>query len=47
VGFAAAPADAHPEVKRQADQVLSLPGGKGAVRELCDRIMSHIDSITG
>lgn len=38
VGCFVAVADAHPEVIRQADQVLSLPGGHGAVRELCDRI---------
>jgi YrbI family 3-deoxy-D-manno-octulosonate 8-phosphate phosphatase len=43
VGFAAAPADAHPEVVRRADQVVSMPGGKGAVRELCDMILSRLN----
>jgi N-acylneuraminate cytidylyltransferase len=43
VGFAAAPADAHPEVIRRADLVLSMLGGKGAVRELCDLILSRLN----
>ncbi len=43
VGFTAAPADAHHSVLRRADRVLSKPGGKGAVRELCDYILSHLD----
>jgi YrbI family 3-deoxy-D-manno-octulosonate 8-phosphate phosphatase len=43
VGFAAAPADAHLKVIRRADMVLSLPGGKGAVRELCDMILSRFN----
>jgi N-acylneuraminate cytidylyltransferase len=42
VGFAAAPADAHPDVLRQADRVFSMPGGSGAVRELCDLILAHL-----
>ena len=41
VGYAVAPADAHPEVLRQADLILSMDGGKGAVRELCDLILSR------
>jgi YrbI family 3-deoxy-D-manno-octulosonate 8-phosphate phosphatase len=41
VGFAAAPVDAHPEVIRRADLVLSMSGGKGAVRELCDLLLSR------
>lgn len=41
VGFAVAPADAHKEVRRRADRVLSCHGGKGAVRELCDMILSR------
>lgn len=41
VGFAAAPADAHPAVLRQADWVVSLPGGRGAVRELCDLLIER------
>jgi N-acylneuraminate cytidylyltransferase len=39
VGFTAAPADAHPRVRQTADMVLSLPGGRGAVRELCDLLL--------
>ena len=35
-GFGVAPADAHPDVIRHAEMVLTLPGGRGAVRELCD-----------
>jgi N-acylneuraminate cytidylyltransferase len=42
VGFSVAPMDAHPEVLRRADLVLSGKGGKGAVRELCDLILSRI-----
>ncbi|MEA5078511.1 MAG: acylneuraminate cytidylyltransferase [Anaerolineaceae bacterium] len=41
-GYAVAPADAHPEVKRHADMVLSYNGGHGAVRELCDFLLSRI-----
>lgn len=40
VGCFVAVADSHPEVLRQADQQLSLPGGYGAVRELCDLIIT-------
>lgn len=39
VGFFVAPADAHDDVRRHADLVLSKSGGKGAIRELCDMIM--------
>lgn len=42
VGFTVAPADAHPEVVRQADLILSLNGGYGAVRELCDILLSRL-----
>ena len=41
VGWAVAVADAWPEVIRQADYVLSRPGGHGAVRELCDLILKR------
>jgi YrbI family 3-deoxy-D-manno-octulosonate 8-phosphate phosphatase len=41
VGCAVVVADAHPEVIPQADLVLTHAGGHGAVRELCDRILSH------
>jgi YrbI family 3-deoxy-D-manno-octulosonate 8-phosphate phosphatase len=43
VGYTVAPANAHPDVCRRADLVLSKEGGKGAVRELCDLIMSRFD----
>lgn len=42
VGCAVAVADAQPAVLRQADVILSRPGGRGAVRELCDRIVEMI-----
>ncbi len=38
VGLAACPADALPEVKEAAHFVARSPGGRGAVRELCDLI---------
>ncbi len=38
-GYAAAPSDAEPEVKRRADLVLTRKGGLGAVREFCDLIL--------
>ena len=41
-GWSVAVADALPEVLREADYVLSNPGGRGAVRELCDLILSSI-----
>ena len=40
VACAVAPADAHPAVLAQADLVLSKNGGQGAVRELCERLLS-------
>jgi YrbI family 3-deoxy-D-manno-octulosonate 8-phosphate phosphatase len=40
VGWAVAVADALPEVKHQADMVLSRSGGQLAVRELCDLILT-------
>jgi YrbI family 3-deoxy-D-manno-octulosonate 8-phosphate phosphatase len=42
VGFAVAPADAHPSVLRAADWVTKSTGGHGAVRELCDFLLSRI-----
>ena len=39
VGFAAAVADAHPLVRSAAHWISGLPGGRGAVRELCDVIL--------
>lgn len=41
VGCAVVVADAHPEVISHADIVLTNPGGRGAVRELCDRILNN------
>lgn len=41
VGCAVVVADAHPDVIAHADLVLSHPGGHGAVRELCDRIIHN------
>jgi 3-deoxy-D-manno-octulosonate 8-phosphate phosphatase (KDO 8-P phosphatase) len=38
-GLAVAVADAAPEVKAAAHWVTSLPGGKGAVREVCDLLL--------
>lgn len=41
VGYTVAPADSHPQVLREADLVLKLNGGHGAVRELCDMILER------
>lgn len=40
VGFGAAVADAHPAVRESAHHVTRLPGGQGAVRELCDLLIA-------
>lgn len=37
--LAVAVADAHPSVKSQAHYITQLPGGLGAVREVCDLIL--------
>ncbi len=39
-GFTAAPADAVEEVRERVEWVSRFPGGRGAVRELCDAIVS-------
>lgn len=39
VGVGLSVADAHPDVQAAADLVASLPGGKGAVRELAELII--------
>jgi len=39
VGLAACPADARPEVKEVVHFVARSPGGRGAVRELCDLVL--------
>ncbi|WP_179401238.1 KdsC family phosphatase [Burkholderia guangdongensis] len=38
-GFAAAPANAHPEVIARAHWVAEARGGHGAVREVCDAVL--------
>jgi N-acylneuraminate cytidylyltransferase len=43
VGWSVAVADAQPEVLRAADFVTTKTGGHGAVRELCDLILSNQD----
>jgi N-acylneuraminate cytidylyltransferase len=42
VGLAAAVADAHPEVLKQAGLITKKKGGFGAVRELCELIIANI-----
>jgi len=39
VGLSACPADAHPEVQSIVTFCSTLPGGNGAVRELCDLVL--------
>ncbi len=39
VGLSFAVADAHAQVRRAADLVTRAPGGAGAVREVCDRLL--------
>jgi 3-deoxy-D-manno-octulosonate 8-phosphate phosphatase (KDO 8-P phosphatase) len=39
VGLAACPADAHPDARLAAHFVTASPGGRGAVRELCDLVL--------
>jgi YrbI family 3-deoxy-D-manno-octulosonate 8-phosphate phosphatase len=41
-GWSVAVADAYPEVLRAADHVLTKTGGHGAVRELCEFVLSKI-----
>ncbi|KAB8182690.1 NTP transferase domain-containing protein [Nonomuraea phyllanthi] len=40
VGWPVATPDAHPRVRAAARTVLTRPGGSGAVRELCDRVVA-------
>jgi 3-deoxy-D-manno-octulosonate 8-phosphate phosphatase (KDO 8-P phosphatase) len=42
-GFSACPADAVPAVRQIAGYVCSNPGGAGAVREVCDLILTACD----
>jgi 3-deoxy-D-manno-octulosonate 8-phosphate phosphatase (KDO 8-P phosphatase) len=39
VGLSACPADAHPEVRGRVHLATASPGGRGAVRELCDLLL--------
>jgi 3-deoxy-D-manno-octulosonate 8-phosphate phosphatase (KDO 8-P phosphatase) len=39
VGLSAAPADARPEVLRAVHWVAPSPGGRGAVRALCELLL--------
>jgi 3-deoxy-D-manno-octulosonate 8-phosphate phosphatase (KDO 8-P phosphatase) len=41
VALSCAVADAHPAVRRAADLVTRLPGGYGAVREVCDHLLAR------
>jgi 3-deoxy-D-manno-octulosonate 8-phosphate phosphatase (KDO 8-P phosphatase) len=41
VALAFAVADAHPEARHAAHLVTKLPGGHGAVREVCDYLLIH------
>jgi N-acylneuraminate cytidylyltransferase len=43
VGFFVAPADAQPEVLRQADLVLKHKGGRGAIRELTNQLLGKLN----
>jgi 3-deoxy-D-manno-octulosonate 8-phosphate phosphatase (KDO 8-P phosphatase) len=40
VGFAVAVADAHADARRAAHRRTRLPGGAGAVREVCDWLLA-------
>lgn len=42
VALAFAVADAHPEARHAAHLVTKLPGGHGAVREVCDYLLAHV-----
>lgn len=39
-GLKIAVADAHPDIRRQADFITTLDGGRGAVREVCDALLA-------
>lgn len=45
-GFFVAPSDSHPEVLRRADLVLRNKGGRGALRELCDKLIARWRAIS-
>jgi 3-deoxy-D-manno-octulosonate 8-phosphate phosphatase (KDO 8-P phosphatase) len=46
VALAFAVADAHPEARRAAHIVTTLPGGHGAVREVCDYLIVGVKAQT-
>ncbi len=46
VGLSIAVADAHPTLRRQANYKTQLPGGHGAVREVCDFILKAQETKT-
>ena len=39
--------DAHPQVIAQANWITTLPGGFGAVREVCDTLLQANDKLKG
>ncbi|MDP0500777.1 MAG: acylneuraminate cytidylyltransferase [Verrucomicrobiota bacterium JB022] len=43
-GCGVAVADAYPEAKQAADFILSRAGGHGAIRELCDLLLQHLNA---
>jgi N-acylneuraminate cytidylyltransferase len=43
-GWSVAVADAYPEVLRAADHVLTKPGGRGAIRELCELVLKQLSA---
>lgn len=47
VGIAYAVADAHDDALHAAHRVTRLPGGRGAVREVCDALLAHAGLRTG
>ena len=46
-GVFAAPANARPQVKERADIVTEASGGRGAVREICERILVARNALAG
>ena len=46
-GVFAAPANARPQVKERADIVTDASGGRGAVREICERILVARNELAG
>ena len=41
-GLSACPGDAHPEILGMADWVLPQPGGRGALRAMCDALLARV-----